>query len=721
LLLNIMSNGKHSRLLSRRQGLWLVLVVAALVGLLAWGMWGQSRRPHVLLITLDTTRADRIGCYGHSPALTPTLDALAASGVLFERAYTPIPMTLPAHASLMTGLYPREHGLITNGRGRLDDQIPTLAEQLRNAGYDTAAFVGSFVLHSKFGLQRGFATYDDDLTDTDPTEHGLHRQRDGRQVVDAALAWLQQDRAQPFFGWVHLYDPHHPYDAHAGEFGDRFQAQPYDGELAYVDRQVSRLLDQLERQGLRDRTLIVIVGDHGESLGEHEEHEHGLTLYNGALHVPWIWAGWGVTSSGRRVPQPVSLIDFRLTLLEVLGLSDAESTSGGSLRPALAGEDIAAEACYAATDEPLLAQGWSPLRSLTTERWKYIRSPEPELYDLTNDPQELHNLAADRAEEVRDWDDQLVALEETMTVRTAADVELSSKERQALASLGYLGGATPAPQPTPAGEPLPDVKRMLPFYNRVVAAYQLLVDGDAAGAETRLRELCNERPGERRSRLSLASVLQEERKFSESREVLEDILRQDSDDAEALFQLGTVSWSQERYAEAAEEFRKSLVIEPGAARGLFSLARALHRLGKPEEAEHLFREAIDEDPGFLNARLYLGTLLAGQRRTAEAEFQFREAVKQAPRSVEAHFKLAMLLTEQNRPDEAGRHLAQTVKLAPESADLRFQYGVFLLSRRRFAEGVQALEETLRLDPQHAEARRHLEQARRTREGTSKFP
>src|SRR5262245_58641206 len=325
----------------RRQiGLAVCTVAALALGLLGWREFLHSRRPNVLLITLDTTRADRLGCYGYAPALTPTLDALAAAGVLFERACTPAPLTLPSHASMMTGLYPREHGLITNGRGRLEENIPTLAEDLRDAGYDTAAFVGSVVLHSQFGLQRVLAAYDDDMTHTDPTEHGLHRQRDGKRVVDSALAWLQQPRKSPFFCWVHLYDPHAPYVAHADEFGDRFQNHPYDAEIAYVDRQIQRLVNHLEANRLWERTLVVVVGDHGESLGEHDEEEHSLTLYNSVLHVPCIWAGRGAAAVGRRVPQPVSLVDLRPTLLETVGLRVPRGTSGHSLCEALSGGEI---------------------------------------------------------------------------------------------------------------------------------------------------------------------------------------------------------------------------------------------------------------------------------------------------------------------------------------------------------------------------------------------
>lgn len=694
---------------------WLVIVGLAV---LAGGFFGWRAlfpaRPNVLLITLDTTRADRLGCYGYADALTPTLDALAAEGVLFEHAYTPAPLTLPSHASMMTGLYPREHGLITNGRGRLVDQLPTLAEKLRDGGYETAAFVASFVLHSKFGLQQGFATYDDDLTGTAPAEHGLYRQRDGRQVVDSALSWLQQRRAKPFFCWVHLYDPHLPYEAHADEFGDRYRAQPYDGELAYVDLQVQRLVAHLQANRLWEQTLVVVAGDHGESLGEHDEDEHGLTLYNSVLQIPWIWTGWGVTARGQRVSQPVSLVDLRPTLLEVAGLRESERTSGRSLRAALSGDHVPTAVCYSATDEPFLAHAWSPLRCLTSERWKYIRSPEPELYDLTTDPRETKNLAAERTDEVRQFDNELLALEKSMTVRTAANVELSLKELEALRTFGYVGGLNRSPQQlqTTKGESLPDVKRMLPLYKRADAAYRLMYEGDAPAAEERIRELIREAPDYGQLQLYLAEVLTNQRKYSESREVLEGVLRKEPDNADAHFQLGTVHWSQQQYAEAADEYRRSLVSEPDAVRGLFSLAQALVPLGQIEEAEKLFRRAVKGDPAYVNARAALASLLAGQRRVAEAEQEFREALKYSSRSVVAHTNLAILLAQQRRLAEAGEHFAKAVELSPENAELQFNYGTFLLLQGRQEEAVRALEEALRLNPEHSQARQRLQQARR---------
>jgi arylsulfatase A-like enzyme/Tfp pilus assembly protein PilF len=699
----------------RRRRAWLVVCcLSAAIGLFGWRAFVVLRRPNVLLITLDTTRADRLGCYEYSPALTPALDALAAEGVLFERAYTPAPLTLPSHASMMTGLYPPEHGLLANGRGRLDDTIPTLAEIFRDAGYDTAAFIGSFVLDSKFGLERGFREYDDDMTNTDPAPDGLHRQRDGVWVVDSALAWLKRHRSQPFFCWVHLYDAHAPYLSQIEEFGDRFKDSPYDGGIAYVDQQVARLVKHLAANGLRKRTLIVVAGDHGESLGEHEEREHGLTLYNGVLRVPWIWTGRGATAVGRRVPQPVSLVDLRPTLLESVGLRDSHKASGRSLRAALAGGQIAPGDCYSVSDYPLLEHGWSPQRSLTTAAWKYIRSPQVELYDLSSDPQETRNLAAARPEQVQILEEQLAALERTMVLRHGSAVELSPSERRALESLGYLGGQGPRHKAAPSAEALPDVKQMLPVYNKVEAANQLRIDGDPPAAELRLRELIRETPDYLPARLYLAKALTQQKKLAESREVSQEVLQRDSENSEAHFELGSVSWERQEFAEAAEEFRKAVAAKANAYGALFSMAQALVQLGRTEDGEAAFREVLAQDPLYVSAHVALANLLAAQQRGAEAEAHYREALRYTPGSVEAHDRLAMLLVEQNRLAEAEAHLARAVELAPLNAALQFNHGTILVRMGRLEEALPAFEEALRLNPQDGNARMRLQQLRNRR-------
>jgi arylsulfatase A-like enzyme/Tfp pilus assembly protein PilF len=701
----------------RRPRVWMTVAGLILVAVSGYAWWAvaRSRRPNVLLVTLDTTRADRLGCYGYPAALTPSLDALASEGVMFERAYTPVPMTLPAHASIMSGLLPPEHGLMTNGRGRLDESISVLAEVFRDAGYDTAGFVASFVLHSTFGLQRGFAVYDDDMTHTDPTEHGLHRQREGRHVVDAAMSWLQQPRRGPFFCWVHLYDAHEPRLTHSDEFGDRFLNSPYDGEIAYVDQQVGRLVKQLESCGLRERTLIVVIGDHGEGLGDHDENEHGLTIYNSVLQVPWIWAGRGVVAASRRVRQPVSLVDLRPTLLATTGLRDPARTSGRSLQAALAGSALAERACYAGTDVPLLDHGWSPLRCLLTSDWKYIRSTEVELYNLSTDPQEAHNLATTDPDRIAAMEEQLATLEQTIIPRQGAAVELSPSQIRALTSLRYLASQS-SPPPTQEGTPLPDVKRMLPVYNRVDAAQRLMSDkGDVAGAETQLRAIVREVPEYLPAQNLLAVALARQRNLSGSREVLDDVLKLDPDNADAHFQVGSIFWENQQYVEAAAEFRRALAVNPYAEGAAFALGQTLLRLGQAEEAKQMYRQVLEYDPIHVNARVALANLLAAQNHLTEAESQYRAALQYDPALVEAHDRLAVLLVSCKRLTEAGEHFRRALELAPNRAELRFNYGTFLLAQGRFDEAITELETALALNPADPETKARLQQARTLRE------
>lgn len=343
-------------------------------------------------MTLDTTRADHIGCYGYPLALTPGLDSLASNGVTFERAYTPVPLTLPSHTSMLTGLYPPEHGLHINGMGRLDSSIPVLAEVLKEHKYDTGAFLSAFVLNSKFGLNRGFQTYDDDLSATEQADNFVHRRRNGRSVMDAALGWLRQRGSRPFFCWIHLFDAHAPYDARKSRFSDRFASQPYDAGIAAEDAQLQRLVEFLKSSRLSDRTLIVVVGDHGEGLNEHSEQEHGFLLYQATVHVPLVIAGPQFVKTGHRVQTSVSLVDLMPTVLDCLSIKQNISMSGRSLKPALTGETLRSIPCYCESDAPF-EHHWAPLRGVITDRYKYIQTTRDELYDLVDDPGETNNLA----------------------------------------------------------------------------------------------------------------------------------------------------------------------------------------------------------------------------------------------------------------------------------------------------------------------------------------
>ena len=706
----------------RRLGLafvWGLVVVIVASGYL-W--FSRPSNPNILLITLDTTRADRIGAYGYKLARTPVLDQLARDGVLFERAYTPAPLTLPVHASLMTGLYPPEHGLRTNGYGSLSADRTTLGEILVAAGYDAGAFVASFVLDRKFGLNQGFQEYNDDLIGAKPTSDAIHRYRDGRLVVDAALQWLGKPRYRPFFCWVHLYDPHAPYEDRSAEFGDAFAKSLYDGEIAYTDQQVGRLLDYLKQH---PRTIVIVVGDHGESLGEHHELQHGYTLYNSTQHVPLLLRGVPQAVPGTRVPTTVSLVDVLPTLLEVLQLPAPAGISGRSFLDSLSGKSIASRDCYGGTDDPFLQNGWSPLRSLTTERWKYIRTTKPELYDLQADPRELNNLAAGEPQRMRDFEQQLLALEAGMAIGEATAVQLSESEKRVLSGLGYVGGAANSKLPPGTETTLVDVKDMLPFNEATQTAIGLMEQRRLPEAEVVLKKIVAESPPEHvSSRLYLGTVLEQQGRLKEAEVIYKAVLQQRPDDTNALFHLGGLYAEQGRLAEAIKIFEHSIVVEPEAAQPHFNLGLARARLGDPESAQREFEDALLLDPLFPGVRSALGNVLSRQGRVDEAIAAYEDELKVNPDSVEAHANLATQLGGQQRLAEARPHFAEAVRLAPKSAEAQFNLGVCLGMLGQPADAIAPLQAAIRLRPEQPGVRTALgnmfRQLKRTAEAQAAY-
>ncbi|HEY3968844.1 MAG TPA: sulfatase-like hydrolase/transferase [Planctomycetaceae bacterium] len=586
-------------------------------------------RPHLLLITLDTTRADRLGCYGYPQAHTPVLDALAAAGVLCEHAYTVAPLTLPAHSSLFTGLYPVENGIRTNGHGRLDDAIPTLAEVLRRRGYDTSAFVGSFVLNGKFGLDRGYNTYDDDFASDYPTNDALHVERTGGSVVDAALEWLKAPRSRPFFCWVHLFDPHSPYLPHTDLFGDEFAERPYDAEIAYVDQQIGRILEYLKARGLESQTLVVVVGDHGEGLGEHFEQAHGMTLYNATLHVPLIFRYPAQLAPGGRLAANVSMVDVSPTILDLLGATDPRKISGKSLKPALLGGSKPLSFCYGATDEAFLMNGWSPLRSLTEGHWKYIRTARPELYDLEADPREERDLAEASPDKLRDMESRLSDFESRLVTRAEVQVRISDAERRTLASLGYISGsARPAVGPTPQN--LPDVKDMLPLGLDMAEAEKLIRRGSVDAGIEKLREVVRQAPSHTAANWSLAWTLWEHSKQDEGLEVFRTLLAVRPESQNAHFGLGLMLLQLDRFDDAITEFSKALEIDPDDAEVQYHLGRALLSTNHLEDALTHLDAAVELNPKYAAAYHWRAKLLARFGRVDAANADYRKALKFAP-------------------------------------------------------------------------------------------
>jgi arylsulfatase A-like enzyme len=582
----------------------LALLGLVLVGGVVWYV-RSPRRLNVLLITLDTTRADHLGCYGYSEAKTPVLDRLAQQGVLFERAYAPAPLTLPSHASMFTGLYPPEHGLHNNGQGALPQGLPTLATQLQAAGYETGAFVAAFVLDHKFGLNRGFQTYNDDLTLSDPGLHGHHQYRDGSFVIDAALRWLRPRTSKPFFCWVHLFDPHYPYLAHEDEFGTQFKDRPYDAELAYVDQQLERLISALKESGALEHTMIVIVGDHGESFGEHGELSHGMTIYDATLRVPLLVVSPRESQPGQRVAEPVSLVDLTPTVLDRLGLRPLSHASGRSLQPALRGEAMAARVCYAESDEPYHAGHWSPLRALITSQWKYIRSPRAELYDLIADPRELRNLATESPAQLQTLEGELSAWEEGMNQRLAGNVALTEQERSSLSSLGY---ASYREKVGDGERPLRDVKDMLPFYYKLNDAIAMIDAKRYDLAEPVLREVLAADGDYFAAHGELGRCLLKQKKFPEAVQSLKRAMQLDPGAEGVQSMLGATLLMQGNYPAAVDALELAIRLNPDLYQNHFNLGMTMEKLGRPADAIQRYQDCLERAPDAVQARQRLDFL-----------------------------------------------------------------------------------------------------------------
>lgn len=578
------------------------VIFLAMVAVLTSCRWAR-RAPNILLITLDTTRADRLGCYGSSHGLTPSLDQLAAEGCLFERAYTVCPITLPAHASLLTGRHPFEHGVRVNGENRLPETETTLAEILRDHGYETAAFIGAFVLDSMFGLDQGFQTYDDDIeAPIVARQNRLLRERPADEVASRAIAWLRARRSQPWFCWVHFFDPHYPYNPWPSAFGERFRTSPYHAEIAYMDLHIGRLLNELQRAGQDRHTLVIAVADHGESLGEHGEMQHGLTLYESAVRVPLIIRWPRRIPRGMRISEPVSLVDILPTVMDWLGLPQP-GVSGHSLTPLLSGKPHGAASCYMETHMPFNDYGWAPLAGMVEKTWKYIHAPRPELYNLSADPSEKQNLAGRHADEAARLAAELEGLLAQATSSESVGVHLSASERQSLLSLGYAGGHGPAPDMS-AWSDLPDIKDVLPLVQISNDAQTFLNDGRPADALTLAMDLVRRDPKNPKFQLLLATTLGAMGRMEETVPILTNLLARGRDQLPLDVYLDTSK--------------------------LLALAREMR--GDRAGAEQLLREILREDRAFVEALNGLAWLLATAPevtpdQASEALALSREAVR----------------------------------------------------------------------------------------------
>jgi arylsulfatase A-like enzyme/Flp pilus assembly protein TadD len=650
---------------------------------------GRLRGANVLLVTIDTLRRDRLGAYGSAAGLTPTLDRLASAGVRYSRAHSHVPMTLPAHASILTGRTPRAHGIHLNGAARLDDSVPTLATELKRAGYRTGAFVGAFVLDARYGLSRGFDEYDDRYPQGDEATFKVADRR-ADVVVQAAGDWILQPAAAapgsaPWFGWVHLFDPHTPYDAPPEYRGGR---SPYDAEVAYTDAMLGRLLDRLNAAHALDRTLVVVTADHGESLGDHGETTHGLFAYESTLAVPLIVSG---TDVGRAVVDaPVAHADILPTIIDLVGLAPPARLDGVSAVTVSAAErPIQIEAL-----EANLTRGWAPLTGVVAGDWKYVELPLPELYDLRTDPAEAHNLV-DREPAHRDTMRRALAQLTASPAAAAAPAAMDEDAAARLRALGYTAASrAPAPRQYTVGD---DPKRLVALNEQFNTALEAFNDGRAAEALSGFLALLRERPDFLTARTSAATVLMTTGRAGEAVALLRAAPAEQASAPEILARLGTAHQRAGQLKDAAVALERSRAAGNQNPEILNDLGVVYAQLGRTGDARALFEELLRRDPTAAGTWTNLGLAELSAHRPDAAADAFRQAVKADPTNGQAWQGLgaATIGRDADAAIDAWRHAE---KLQPRDYDLLFNLGMVLAESDRPAEALPYLRRFLQEAP-----------------------
>ncbi len=647
--------------------MWLVISALALTSACAREPAGPPKPANLLIVTIDTLRADRLGIYGAANVSTPHIDRLAREGAWAPQSVVHAPLTRPSHASLFTGLYPAEHGIRDNISPPLPANVPVLATLFEREKFATAAFVASVVLDRQSGLARGFSLYGDRMD-----RNGDRRA--GDLVVADAIAWLKGLEGKTrFFAWVHLYDPHAPYEP-PSPFKEQYAGRPYDGTVAWSDELVGRLIGALRANNALDNTLVVVTSDHGEALGDHGEDVHGYFVYEATLRVPLVVRGPGV-KAGTRMDGVARTIDLYPTIVEMFGLRpDAHTPSGRSLTAGLAGGRLHDEPSFAESLVPLLHYGWSDLRSVRDGRWKYILAPRPELYDLDRDPGEVHNLID--AEPARTRAMNAGIKERLRTEQKAVRAGPGSMPPELLEKLGALGYVSPG-GPSNAKASGADPKDTLEDYKAITASMQQALaafrNGRPAEAVDHLQPLVKRGFDGYELHYYLGrsyDALGRPREAASSYERAAALL---PGDAAAWRNLGQTRVVLRDWPRAAQAFEKLVEIVPEDTLARMELGQVYRDQGRWNDAAAARRAAVDRDASRADFWNALGTAYGGGRRMAEAERAFAEAAARDPGTALFRYNHALALRQLGRREQALAELHAAAKLG--SADARALLGM----------------------------------------------
>lgn len=658
----------------------MVTVVTLAVAIGAWRYVrhatsvGGTHRPNILLVTIDTLRADHVGAYGASSARTPNLDRLAAEGVRCVDAIAAAPITMPSHASLLTGLYPPAHGVHDNGTAALPRDVTTIAERLSGAGYSTHAFVSAVVLSRLYGLDKGFATYDDDLWSEDAPRLFMIRERSARRTADRFVEWFGQwtkDQGPtsaspaPFFTWVHFFDPHQPHEAPPEDV--QGSASPYDAEVTAADRGLGRLIDALRNAGALDDTVVIVTSDHGESLGEHGEATHAIFVYDATVRVPLIVRYPALFPAGRAYDGPVRHIDIVPTLLALLGLPGGNETQGVDLSAPWEGKAPAPQ--LSQYSESLLSEvgfGMAPLHALRKDGFKWIRAPRPELYDLKADARELANLHPAQAERSSAMDaelDQIMkATKPHATDASNADGGPMARETvEMLQSLGYLAPSTVRQSMSGI-----DPKDGIQIYNQLEEARHLAQQRKWKDAEGITRGILEKLPGHVAARNVLGLSLVRQRRYSEAKEAYEQSLASDPSQFRVHANLGSLALFQQDLDGAERGFKKALELNPRFIEAMLNLGLVASLRGDNAGAEAWYRKADGVDPNFPATARRLGDLYYEQGQYQQALASYQHALTLSPKLFPAMVQAGNSARRTGDTAQAATRFQRAAELRPDS-------------------------------------------------------
>ncbi|HZQ68127.1 MAG TPA: sulfatase-like hydrolase/transferase [Terriglobales bacterium] len=627
---------------------------------------GGAPARNLVVITIDTLRADHLGCYGYKQIRTPNIDSLASDGFRFERAFAVVPVTLPSHTTIFTGTYPMLSGMHDFGDNKLNPDQPTLASVLKQQGYATGAVVASAVLDSRFGLNRGFDFYYDHFDFSRLQESNLDEmERPGDAVADVALDWLSKNSQGKFFFWMHLYDPHYPYRP-PSPYSEEYKDRPYDGEIAFADGQVGRVIRFLKEKGLYQNTVIVLSGDHGESLGEHGEKTHGFFIYNATLHVPLIFHLPG-EAGGKSISASASLADLMPTMLQSLKVAVPAEVQGRSLLALMRDDkEQSPRNLYAETFLPRLHFNWSELRGIENEKYHFINAPKPELYDLQKDPGETQNLITQKKAVAEEMRAQL-----TSTIRQySAGKELAEKTgldpalMERLKSLGYAGFSGGGSS-TATNQNLPDPKDR-------IEVYELISDAIADSQHGH---------------------------YPESVEKLNTALKTEPGSVPIHYLQGLNYYRLGEFAKAVDEFRKVMAASPDYALAAFHLGLSYARTGQIDDAIATFKRTLELDSTNFSAAYDLGMLYLQKNMVEEGKAALLQSITIADAYAPGHRALGELFLAQGQLDDAIRELRKASELVPQDPSTHAALAKALSAKGLNEEAEQEMRKSQQSQPQ----------------------